>query len=105
MQVDSFLGSSRESLAFFRCKVVHTGVSAQLQGAHKRYDRPAIIDRNLMGIRRHRAMSASDHVEEMSQRRAAQAIDMVGGGPLKAPADDHSVAVARTTVTIGAKDI
>ena len=70
-----------------RGNVGGAGVLAQLQGADVGHDGPAVPGRNLRCVVGHGAEAVGDHVEEVSQRRLAQALDVVGGGLRGKPRD------------------
>ena len=62
------------------------------------HNRPAISRRNLRCIVRHGAEAVGHHVEEISQRRFAQALDVIRRRARKPRARNHAVAVAHTRV-------
>src|SRR5215469_10631567 len=70
-QEPSFLFLRFEALAFIRRNIVDSRRLAELKRTDISDDRPAIPDRNLVRIGRHRPEAIRDHVEEESG----------GGGP------------------------
>src|SRR5437762_5326311 len=77
---------------------------AQLQGADIGDDRPAIARRNLPSEGRHRAVALGDHLEEMADRCAAEALDMIGRRRRVATLDDDAAARAERIVAYYAID-
>ena len=80
-------------------------VLAELQRSDISYDRPTIARLNLRRVIRHGAESIGHHVEEISQRRLAQPLDVIGRRPAEPALWDHSVAIPEPGVTGGAINI
>src|SRR6185295_644253 len=76
-----------------------------LQRADVSDNGPAILHRNLRGVRRHRAPTVGDRVEEMADGRLTQTIFVEVRRATKTAAHDHAVAVSSQTMTDAAKDI
>src|SRR5690349_20820403 len=77
----------------------------RLQGADVSDDGPTILHRNLWRVRRHRAPTIRDHVEEVAHRRLSQTIVVKRSRLAITAAHDHAVAVTAQTVTGAAKDL
>ncbi len=79
----------------------------QLQSANVRSDSPAILDRNLRSVTRHRAPAVRHYVKEMSDRRLPQTILVITRRrrPVESATRDNPVAVTRHPMTDGAVNV
>src|SRR6202521_3677294 len=94
------------------CTLSYGRVSArrhltQLQRANVGDDLPAIFDRNLRCVARHRAPTVGHHVKEMAYRRLSQLVLMERCGPgfVESTSCDHAVAITRHAMTGRTKDL
>ena len=82
------------------------GVEAELQRSNVCDDRPAVMRRDLIRVRRHHSRSIRDDVEKMIVRRCSQSIDVKRWRrQAESPACGHPLSGSEMVVTGCAKDL
>src|SRR5579872_3814569 len=89
----------RKSLRHCRCML------RELQCANIRSDGPAIVGRNAIGERIHRAVAVGYHVIEMLCRNFAQPVGVVGRRWRKTSLYNHTMSIAEFAVAGGTIDV
>src|SRR5579872_3145883 len=89
-----WLGQGRQNLVTLsRRQVSHSSALAQLKSADVGDDLPPVRNLYLRLVIGHRSKSIGDHVEEITQRGLAQAINVVRRWAAETALHDHSIAV------------